>query len=655
MLSELAIGREALLARPGKIELFRRGRPLFENAAPAGERIRIETFLPRRMGTGAAFLTYAPDGRRPRRLPLRFERIDGEYDVFSLSLREDTPGLYFFGVTVDTPSGRFYSDRDACGRGMRLIPGEGGRAYQFTVYAPAHKTPGWLLGGTIYHIFVDRFARGRHPVPVREDAVLNPDWENGTPEYPAYPGAFLQNNEFFGGTLYGICEKLPYLRTLGVRCLYLSPVFTAYSNHKYDTGDYLHIDPMFGGEEAFTRLLREAARHGIRVILDGVFNHTGADSLYFNKNGRYPSIGAYQSEDSPYYDWYRFRHFPDQYACWWNIPILPRIHPDESPSCRRYFVGEDGVIAHWAEAGIAGMRLDVADELSDGFIADIKTRLCEKQNDSVLYGEVWEDASNKTAYGQRKHYYLGRELDGVMNYPLRTGILSYLRNGDPSALSYALNEVLPNMPKSAADLAMNLLGTHDTSRALTALAGPLPEGKSNDELASLRLSREERAHGLRLLCMAWTALATLPGVPAIYYGDEAGMEGYSDPFNRRPYPWHRQDKTLLAHYRRVAFLRQDPLYRDAKFRLLHLDKEALIFSRYDSRRVLLTVLNRSASAKEIVFSRPGRALLAAQAQSSGKKPAQKPSGKQSAAVSFTLPAESAEVFSLRRGTRIFLR
>ena len=652
MLSEFAIGREALLARPGKIVLLRRGRPLFENAVRAGERITIETFLPRRMGTGAAFLSYSRDGRQGRRLPLHFARIEGEYDVFSLSVRENTPGLYFFGVTVCTPSGNFYGDRDAAGRGMRFIPGEAGRPYQLTVYAPAHKTPAWLLGGTIYHIFVDRFTRGRHSVPVREDAVLNPDWENGTPEYPAYPGAFLRNNEFFGGTLYGICEKLPYLSTLGVRCLYLSPVFTAYSNHKYDTGDYLHIDPMFGGEEAFTRLVRQAARHGIRIILDGVFNHTGADSVYFNKNGRYPSLGAYQSKESPYYDWYRFQKFPDRYTAWWDIPILPRIHPDSSASCREFFVGKQGVVSHWAEAGIAGMRLDVADELSDGFIADIKERLSEKQADSVLYGEVWEDASNKVAYDTRKQYYLGRELDGVMNYPLRTGIISYLRDGDPSALFYALTEVLPNMPKPVADLTMNLLGTHDTMRILTALAGERPEGKSNDELAEIRLTREEREHGRRLLFIAWTIVATLPGIPAVYYGDEAGMEGYSDPFNRRPYPWHRQDQAILSHYRRVACLRRDPLYREGKFRLLHLDADTLLFCRYDSRRVLLTAANRSSSARRISFSSPGYLLLGngdAERKESGKT-----SHKGVAASAFSLPAESACVFSLRRGTRIFL-
>lgn len=191
------------------------------------------------------------------------------------------------------------------------------------------------------------------------------------PEYPAYPGAPLKNNRFYGGTLLGIIDKLEYIRSLGVDTIYLSPIFDAASNHKYDTADYMSVDSMFGGEKAFKALIKKAHEYGIGIILDGVFNHTGSDSIYFNKYGHYKTLGAYQSKKSKYYSWYDFKNYPDEYTAWWGIDILPRIHPDK-PDCRKYFVGKDGVIAKYASMGIDGFRLDVADELSDDFIAEIK-------------------------------------------------------------------------------------------------------------------------------------------------------------------------------------------------------------------------------------------------------------------------------------------
>jgi glycosidase len=225
----------------------------------------------------------------------------------------------------------------------------------------------------------------------------------------------------------------------------------------------------------------EAKEKGIGILLDGVFNHTGSDSVYFNQKGRFPSIGAAQSPDSPYYSWYHFYSYPDSYECWWNIDILPRINPGE-PSCAAYFVGEGGIIDRWASIGIAGMRLDVADELPDDFIANIKARLSLKNPESLLYGEVWEDASNKIAYDKRKQYYLGNELDGAMNYPLRDGILRYLREGNVSSMRYYIDEVMPNTPRRILHTQMNLIGTHDTLRAITALVGESPEGHTNAEL-----------------------------------------------------------------------------------------------------------------------------------------------------------------------------
>jgi glycosidase len=425
---------------------------------------------------------------------------------------------------------------------------------------------------------------------------------------------------FFGGNLDGVTEKLPYIASLGVCCIYLSPIFRAYSNHKYDTGDYTRVDEAFGGDGALSRLVKAAKSFGIRIVLDGVFNHTGDDSVYFNRRGTYPSLGAYQSEESPYGNWYTFRRRPDDYECWWNIPILPRLRTDE-PSCREFFLGKDGVIAKWTRAGVAGFRLDVADELSDSFIRGIRERLDENGEDTVLWGEVWEDASNKIAYGRRRRYYWGGELDGVMNYPLREGLLAYFRRGDTAPLRYALEEVLPAAPKAVADRQMNLLGTHDTLRILTALGGASEEGKSNDELAHLRMTKEERRLALERLKLAYLALATLPGLPCIYYGDEVGMEGYRDPFNRLPFPWHRMDGELLAYYRAVGELRgKESLYREGELRLHTLTPSRLVFSRTDGSRCAVTVINRSQSPLPIRLPKGARVLFGGVGEAGGALP-----------------------------------
>ena len=582
---------------------FINGRPLYaHHAINRTDSLEMVVNLPRRMGAvSLKVVFYDADGREEFSLPMSwvsFSQGEDEYRaVFTAD--QESLGLHFYAFVLEGAYGTLFGGRAHEGGDIAFYTGESENLsrFQLTVTDFCDDAPSWIYGSVIYHVFVDRFRRCGD-VPVRDDAILNDDWEEGIPQYPEYPGAPLANNMFFGGNLAGIEEKLDYFLSLGVNCLYLSPIFEAYSNHKYDTGDYMKIDPMFGGEEAFRSLVEAAHSKGIRIVLDGVFNHTGDDSVYFNRRGRYPSVG-----------WYRFQDFPKKYTCWWNIPILPRIHPEE-PSCREYFVGENGVIAHYAKLGIGGFRLDVADELSDSFIADIRSALRANANSPILYGEVWEDASNKIAYGQRKSYYSGKELDGVMNYPLRTGLIELLRYRNPHSLRYALTEVLPNAPKRIADAQMNLLGTHDTERILTALAARLRGNRSNDELAVAKMTEEEYARGVALLKMAYTALATLPGVPTVFYGDEVGMQGYGDPFNRLPFPWHRIDRELLAHYQEIGKLRKKhEVYREGDFALLRLDENAFVFMRFDSTSCLLTCLNLgdesftvSVSSEAVLFS-----------------------------------------------------
>lgn len=608
------IDTASLSSFTGKASAFENGKDAYgRHAFDLHSTLQYRFYLPRLLGARGGVLSLYSDktGACVAEYPLRYLESQRDEDVFlcALSPLPREAGLYFCQLAFASP----YGDIEAVGGNhFRFAPKSGASVFQLTLCDFAYEEPAWLKGGVIYHIFVDRFFRGGN-APLRQDAILNEDWDNGIPQFPDYPGAPLANNMFFGGDLEGITKKLPYIASLGVCCIYLSPIFRAYSNHKYDTGDYMEIDEMFGGKKAFVALLKAAKKLGIRIVLDGVFNHTGADSLYFNRYGTYKTLGAYQSTESPYYSWYKFRQFPNDYECWWNIEILPRLHT-ENEACRAYFLGDEGVIATYAAMGIGGMRLDVADELSSSFIQGIKRRLTEKVPDAVLYGEVWEDASNKIAYERRTSYYHGRELDGVMNYPLRTGLIAYLRDKDEGALAYYFNEVLPNMPKRAADLAMNLLGTHDTLRILTALGGKSPEGYTNEALSRLRMTPSERARGLRRLASAYTVLATLPGVPCIYYGDEVGVEGYSDPFNRMPFPWGREDKTLLAHYRALGELRMRDAYKEGELRLLRLDKACLAFLREGKEADYLTLYNNKEEPLFIALSADMSVLVGREAE-----------------------------------------
>ena len=531
------------------------------------------------------------------------ERREGN-DVFSITF-EDVPlsvGLYYLLITCQVPEGFRYVVTGVDHRGY-LSPDF---PYEYTkpllVYDRAYSPCEWMNGGVIYQIFVDRFHRGED-TPIPEYAVYNPDWAHGIPEFPEYPGAPLKNNMIFGGNLSGIEAKLDYLAKLGVSCLYLSPICRATSNHKYDTGNYMEVDPAFGGEEALCSLTKAAKAKGIRIILDGVFNHTGDDSLYFNRYGRYDSVGAYESKSSPYVDWYHFKKHPDEYECWWDIKILPKLNLS-NPEVRDYFLASDGVIARYASMGIGGMRLDVADELDDAFIAKIKECLSSYSADNILYGEVWEDAAQKVAYSQLKHYYWGTELDGVMNYPVRTGLISYFKYGDTAPLRYALETVMRNAPLEVMHVQMNLLGTHDTERIVSALSDFNFEGMQNKDIAHVKLPEKMRKQSQKRVELAYLALATLPGVPCIYYGDEVGMEGYKDPFNRMPYTWKHKNQAFLRYMKSLLqFRRRTSLYSRGEFTLLRLDSDVLAFARTDGKTSYLTIINRT--DRPLLFSSDG--------------------------------------------------
>lgn len=537
-----------------------------------------------------------------REYPLHSEEENGFTVTLSMQqlcddMSMDEGGLFYYHYRILTEDGVLLLGGEEPTTLTPVVDGQGER--QLLLYDASYRPPE-QIDGIMYHVFVDRFAKTgvawQHQKP---GTVLDTNWENGIPQYGAYPGAEVANNVFFGGDLYGIAANLDYIASLGTSILYLSPVFDAATNHKYDTADYLSVDDMFGGDEALRFLCDEAKKWGIRVILDGVFNHTGSDSIYFNKEGHYDSVGAYQSPDSPYADWYTFRKFPDDYECWWGVKILPRVRSGNADYQRFIF---EKVIPKWREAGVYGWRLDVADELDDGFLTGLRSAVhgenCEQPTkggqpteggqptkSGLLIGEVWEDASDKVSYGTRRQYLYGRQLDGVMNYPLRDAVIRYVLSGDVAALRQGTERLYRRYPKWASENQMNILSTHDTIRILTALGGEPMGEHTNDELAGMHMTPAQRTIGKRRLKLAYGILAALPGIPCVYYGDEVGLEGYRDPFCRRPFPWHHMDTDLLDWYRRVGQCRKrESALHTGVLQLRQVDEAVLCFTRTGTGR-----------------------------------------------------------------------
>lgn len=606
----LRLSQSELLNARGKLVFIHTDKSDSGGAFELSEKCSLLLLLPVRLGATEVEIEVFNESFGELKLKRQavFEDLKGKYDVYSarFPLTLLGIGLFFGKIRLKTLVGYVYAKK--IHDELIFTVDTAATAFQLTVSEFKYSAPQDAYGGIIYHIFVDRFSRGGNVIK-RDDAVMIEDWHSEIPEYPKYPGAYLENNSFFGGTLFGVIDKLDYLKSLGVSLIYLSPIFKSYSNHKYDTGDYMTVDESFGGEKALAELISKANERGIGIILDGVFNHTGADSIYFNKFRKYDSVGAYQTKDSPYFEWYDFQNHPDKYTCWWGIDILPRINPNNS-SCREYLLS---VVRKYAKMGIKGFRLDVADELSDDFISEIKRVLDEEKPSSILYGEVWEDASNKIAYGERKRYYLGRELDGVMNYPVRSAIISFLKYHDTEKIKYLFFDVFPNAPKRIRDLEMNLVGTHDTERILTALGGEESDGKTNEYLLSARLSTSGKDTARKLLFMSYAICATLPGIPSVFYGDEAGVQGYKDPFNRRTYPWGKEDKKILDFYKKIGKIRcENSVYARGGFKPLFINGDVLVFERYEGDLRFITAVNNSNKNFKFSFKNVASALISKQ-------------------------------------------
>jgi len=549
-------------------------------AVSAGTHVRFTLRPPRAAGFSHAQLIarFESLDNKTVTAPMEWEGIELGRDLFSGTLDTgDYVGLVWYSFELEGVDGRR----------QQLGP------YQLTVYS-GERVPAWFGEGMTYQIFPDRFRRSRIPDPTGlvGGRSVHETWDE-MPEYRPNPQGEIRNRDFFGGDFKGVIEKLDYLKDLGVETIYFNPIFEAAENHRYGTADYDRIDPMLGSNEDFSRLCDEAHKRGMRVMLDGVFNHAGFVSRYFNGDGFYPDLGAYQSEDSPYRYWFAFKNWPRDYESWWGIYSLPAVDEHNQDYRSFIFADENSVVRRWLRAGADGWRLDVADELPDDFVAGIHAAARAEKPDAVVIGEVWEDGSNKIAYGQRRKHILGGHCDGLMNYPLRTAILNFFQGGDGADFVETMESLRENYPAFAFYSAMNSLGTHDTPRILT-LLGVGGDGKdqSRDWRAAHKLSPKQRRRGKDLLRAASLLLFCFPGSPTVYYGDEAGMEGFEDPFNRQTYPWGKEDRELLDWFKALGKLRKEhTALRRGDIRYLAGKGHLLAFQRRDEKETILCAFN----------------------------------------------------------------
>ncbi|GKU27714.1 glycoside hydrolase family 13 protein [Clostridium folliculivorans] len=525
------------------------------------------------------------DGHRQSILMEMFYK-EGQNDIcfFKTSFIATTKGVlnYYFVLKRQEQTIYYGNNNEGLG-GIGQIYADNPKYYQITVYQD-NLVPKWYKEGIIYQIFVDRFFNGNDNGLVdnpKKNSFIYGNWYD-QPMYIKDADGKVLRWDFFGGNLKGIMKKLDYIKSLGVTTIYLNPIFESSSCHKYDTANYKNIDPMFGNDKIFKCLCSEANKYGIRIILDGVFSHTGSDSVYFNKNGNYDSLGAYQSKDSKYYEWYRFRDYPHDYESWWGFENLPNV--DElNPSYMDYIINkDDSVLSKWMNLGVSGWRLDVADELPDEFIKAIKSKIKKIKNDSVLVGEVWEDASNKVSYGQKREYLYGDELDSVMGYTFRDIIIAFLNRGiDSHMLVKKFMSLYENYPKENFYASMNIIGTHDTERIITMFMNNYNDINIAKSMVKLAVAFQ----------------MTFPGVPVIYYGDEVGLEGQKDPDNRRTYPWNKEDKDILSWYKRLSGIRSNSLVlKRGELRFFDTNADVICFERSYKNSKLLVIINRNSNS-----------------------------------------------------------
>ena len=541
--------------------------------------LKVSKFLPHE----ECFYVVHRDGENNQYHPMTKVLTDDKYIHYEYSVAYAEAGLYWYHFEVKTNDRQIRLIRS---ESLDILESDRDSDYLQSVIAKESSIEPAVKKGIIYHIFVDRFNRSGD-VKARKGLNLINDWKYPV-EYEFNDIGERVNVNCYGGNFQGIIEKLPYLKSLNVSTLYLSPVFEANSSHKYDVADYSKVDSMFGSITEFEDLIKKAKRMGMRVIIDGVFNHTGSDSVYFNKYGRYRTVGAYQNINSKYHDWYEFRNFPDDYDCWWGVKCLPQTR--EESGFFDYIAGKAGIIKKFMSMGIAGIRLDVVDELSNKFLKAICDSARSINQKAFIVGEVWEDASCKIAYDERKEYFLGGNLDSVTNYPMKNAILDYVKYRNLNGLVNMINLIRDQYPKSVQDNLMNILGTHDTVRVLTYLG--IDEDTYIDYRYDYKLTPAEREKAFKLLRLATILQYTMMGIPTVYYGDEAGSEGLKDPYCRKPFPWGEEDLTITEWYQKLGNLRNNKVFDDGDLNIKYAEDGVIIYERVKGDKKVIVGINR---------------------------------------------------------------
>lgn len=560
-------------------------------AVREGEEVTIRIVMPRSFCCTGASLVISPDSGNAEVYPMVWECMQGsDEEWWKVTFTPKKQGLYWYHFAVAQKSGGNVITRFENSTGRISSDGT---CFQLTVYSADFKTPDWIKGSVIYQIFPDRFSfSGEEKANVPPERILRSDWGEKPLWEPDSKGK-ITKYDFFCGDFKGIEQKLDYLESLGIGCIYLNPIFAAHSNHRYDTASYEEPDALLGSEEDFSSLCKKAKEKGMNIILDGVFSHTGSDSVYFNKAKRYDTLGAYNSKKSPYYEWYKFKKYPDEYDCWWGVDILPEIS-EENDAYIEYIAGKNGILRRWMRLGASGWRLDVADELPDKFLDSLRKAVKAENGEAYILGEVWEDASNKISYDERRRYLQGAQLDSVMNYPFADCLINFGISGIAEGFNDRICEICENYPKPAVDCLMNHIGTHDTCRVLNRLATGGKYSSTHLERYQGGLSGDEKAEGKALLKLISTMQFTLPGVPCIYYGDEAGTDGGEDPFNRGCYPWGNEDKELVEHYRFLGALRREhEAFVDGEFVPVSAYLGCVAYERKGRGERIMTVANRN--------------------------------------------------------------
>lgn len=545
----------------------------------------------------------------------------GPREIWSGSYKFDSVSVYGYWVEVEIGGATYVVQNNRDPIFWTREKGSGGvgvvdfkpktnrsiRRLRQTVFAANFKVPDWAPDVVYYYIFPDRFRNGNVANDPRPGVAsyhdhkveLHTNWH----DKPWVPGTgdgsdAHYNNDFFGGDLEGIIQKLDYIKELGANTIYMTPIFKAASNHKYDTADYKQIDPGFGTDADFVRLTTEAAKRGIRVIPDTSLNHTGSDSVYFNRFSNHGSDGAFQggkiNPQSPYADWYQLdakQNDPaKQYKGWSDVADLPELNK-ASKGWRNYaFAATDSVMTTWLDRGAAGWRMDVVPWVPDDFWRAWRSAIKQHRPDALTVAETWFDASK---------YFLGDMFDSTMNYIFRNAVLEYAAGGKARSLYPNIELMREAYPPQAFYALMNLLSSHDQARALHQF------GWHADTTDAKAIAEARQRLKLAVLFQM-----TFPGAPTVYYGDEVALTGGDDPYNRATYPWADQggkpDADMLATFKQLIGLRNQHavLRRGTIEAPIFLNDHAIVLLRRYGRQLALTATNNSTIEQTVTVKIP---------------------------------------------------